>query len=106
VYVTCDLAIRLVPYWLARSGRAIADRTVLFELDGVGGGRWLQSTSAGRDVPDDATPDAYVEGTGYALASVACGRADADFTLYEGLMHVGGDTEVADAVIHSMRSYP
>jgi uncharacterized protein (TIGR03083 family) len=106
VHVTCDLAIRLVPYWLARSGRTVADRTVRFDLDGVGGGTWLQSTSAGRDVPDGATPDAYIEGTGYALASVASGRADADFTLYEGLLNLGGATDVADAVIHTMRSYP
>jgi hypothetical protein len=106
VFATCDLAIRLIPYWLPKSGYDdFGGRTVRFDLEGVGGGTWDQSTSP-RDASDRSQPDAYVRGYGYALASVAGGRADVDFTLYEGQLNTGGDVELATAVLHSIRSYP
>ena len=104
VFATCDLAIRLLPYWLARAERSFGDASVRFELDGVGAGVWHQSTSTG-DVPADKEPDAYIEASGYSLASVASGRADADWLLYEGLVTTGGDPELAEAVLQAIRSY-
>ena len=106
VFATCDLAVRLIPYWLPKSGHPdLRGKTVRFELEGVGAGTWHQATSPG-DEPGDGKPDAYVEGYGYALASVAGGRADPDFTLFEGQLNIGGDVELASAVLHSIRSYP
>ena len=103
VYATCDLAIRLLPYSLSRLGHDVGDVTVEFDLDGVGGGRWRQSTSTG-DAVAEGKPDVYVESSGYALASVASGRADVDVTLYEGLLRLGGDTELGETVVRSLRS--
>jgi len=37
---------------------------------------------------------------------VAGGRADADVCLYEGLLNTGGDTELAESVLHTLRSFP
>jgi uncharacterized protein (TIGR03083 family) len=106
IFATCDLGIRLIPYWLPRSGHeGLGGRIVQFELEGVGAGTWRQSTSAG-DSANEGKPNAYVEGYGYALASVAGGRADPDLTLYEGQLNIGGDVELATAVLHSIRSYP
>lgn len=103
VYATCDLAIRLLPYSLSRRGHDVGDATVEFDLDGVGGGRWHQSTST-RDAVAEGKPDVYVESSGYALASVAAGRAGVDVMLYEGLLRLGGNTELGETVVRSLRS--
>ena len=105
VFAACDLAIRLIPYWLPRNEDDLGQRAIRFDLEGVGGGTWVQSTTTG-DVEPGTEPDAYVEGTGYALASVAGGRADLELTLYEGLLNIGGDVDLATAVLRSTRSYP
>jgi uncharacterized protein (TIGR03083 family) len=106
VYAVNDLAVRLIPYALSLAGEDLAPAVVRIELDAVGGGTWLRSTAAGRDVGDDARPNALVEGDGYAFASVAGGRADVDVCLYEGLLLTGGDTAVAETVLRTLRSFP
>ena len=106
VYLVNDLAIRLIPYSLSLADRSLPGKVVRVELGGVGEGTWWASTDPGRDVPNDAAPDAYVEGDGYAFASVAGGRADVDVCLYEGLLLTGGDTELAEAVLRTLRSSP
>jgi uncharacterized protein (TIGR03083 family) len=106
IFTACDLAIRLIPYSLSLAGLAFPGKVVRVELEGVGEGTWLAATDAGRDVPEGATPDATIIGRGYAFASVAGGRADADVCLYEGLLNTGGDAELADAVLHTLRSFP
>jgi predicted lipid carrier protein YhbT len=79
---------------------------VKVSLQGVGGGAWVASTEAGAQAPEDAPPDALITGRGYAFASVAGGRADADVCLYEGLLNVGGDVELGEAVLRTLRSFP
>jgi uncharacterized protein (TIGR03083 family) len=106
VYLVNDLAIRLIPYSLSLSDRSRPGKIIRIELQSVGEGVWLASTDAGRDVPDDVRPDAYLEGDGYAFASVAGGRADVDVCLYEGLLLTGGDTELAESVLRTLRSTP
>lgn len=106
IYAVCDLAVRLIPYSLSLAGSSHPGKVVRIDLDGTGEGVWLASTDAGRDVPDGARPDAFITGLGYAFASAAGGRADADVCLYEGLLNTGGDVAVAEAVIRSLRSYP
>jgi uncharacterized protein (TIGR03083 family) len=106
IFTTCDLAIRLIPYSLSLAGLAFPGRVVRVELEGVGEGTWLAATDPGRDVPEGSAPDAKIIGRGYAFASVAGGRADADVCLYEGLLNTGGDAELGDAVLHTLRSYP
>jgi uncharacterized protein (TIGR03083 family) len=106
VLVVNDLAIRLIPYSLSLADQSWPGKAVRIELTGVGGGTWLRSTEAGRDPGDDATPDANIEGDGYAFASVAGGRADPDVCLYEGLLLIGGDPDLGQAVLRTLRSFP
>jgi uncharacterized protein (TIGR03083 family) len=106
IYVVNDLAIRLIPYALSLAGEDRGGKVIRVELDGVGEGTWMASTDPGRDVSDGSRPDAYVEGDGYAFASVAGGRADPEMCLYEGLLLTGGDTDLAEVVIRRLRSAP
>jgi uncharacterized protein (TIGR03083 family) len=101
-----DLAIRLIPYSLSLADLSFPGRVVKVSLQGVGGGAWVASTEAGAQAPEDAPPDALITGRGYAFASVAGGRADADVCLYEGLLNVGGDVELGEAVLRTLRSFP
>ena len=105
VYVVNDLAIRLIPYSLSLVGRSIPGKLVRVSLQGVGEGTWLVSTDPGREAPEGLTPDAEIIGRGHAYASVAGGRADADVCLYEGLLNIGGDVELGEAVLHTLRSF-
>jgi uncharacterized protein (TIGR03083 family) len=100
-----DLAIQLIPYALSRGGHSFADASVQIDLGGVGEGTWHQDVSPG-DLPSGKEPDAYINGEGYAFASVAGGRADPDFCLYEGLLNLGGDVELAEAVLRTLRAAP
>jgi uncharacterized protein (TIGR03083 family) len=106
IYLVNDLAIRLIPYSLSLAGEEWNAQTIRIELDGVGQGVWLASTDPGRDVPEGIRPDAFVEGNGYAFASVSGGRADVDVCLYEGLLGTGGDTELAETILRTLRSAP
>jgi uncharacterized protein (TIGR03083 family) len=106
VYLVNDLAVRLIPYALSLAGEDRAGKVVRIDLERVGGGLWNTATDPGRDVPETARPDAYIEGDGYAFASVAGGRADLDVCLYEGLLGTGGDTGLAETVLRTLRSAP
>jgi hypothetical protein len=100
-----DLAVQLIPYSLSREELTFADASVEIDLDGVGGGRWHQPADPGQ-LSAGKKPDAFIHGEGYAFASVAGSRADADFCLYEGVLNIGGDIELAEAVLHTLRSAP
>ncbi len=106
VYAVNDLAVRLIPYSLSLAGRSQRGRIIRISLEGVGEGTWLAGTDAGRQVPEGTRPHATIIGQGYAFASVAGGRADADVCLYEGLLNTGGDAELAESVLHTLRSFP
>jgi len=105
IHAVNDLAIRLIPYSLSRAGLSFGDKSVQIDLDGVGEGSWHRSTGAG-DVPPSEKPDAYIDGEGYAFASVAAGRADPDFCLYEGVLNIGGEVDLAEAVLRTLRAAP
>lgn len=105
IYTVNDFAIRLIPYSLSLADISHGDKTVRIELQEAGEGTWLQSTGTG-DAPKGADPDAYIVGEGYAFASVAGGRADADFCLYEGVLNIGGDIELAEDVLNTLRAWP
>lgn len=105
VYAVNDLAIRLIPYCLSQAGLSFGDESVRIELEGVGEGVWHQSAGTA-EVASGKKPNAHVLGEGYAFASVAGGRADPDFCLYEGVINIGGDVELAEAVLRTLRSWP
>ena len=105
IHAVNDLAIRLIPYALSRAGLSFEEATIQVDLEGVGEGTWHQSATLG-ELPSGKKPDAYITGSGYAFASVAGERADPDFCLYEGELNLGGDTELADAVLRTLRAAP
>jgi uncharacterized protein (TIGR03083 family) len=105
IYAVNDLAIRLIPYVLSQAGFSFGEKSVQIDLDGVGEGSWHQSTGPA-DLPAGKKPDAYIDGEGYAFASVSGARADADFCLYEGVLNIGGEIAVAEAVLRTLRSWP
>ena len=105
IYAVNDLAIRLVPYALSRADLSFADASVQVQLDGVGEGTWHQTVTTG-ELPTGKKPDAYITGSGYAFASVAGERADPDFCLYEGVLNLGGNMELAEAVLRTLRAAP
>jgi uncharacterized protein (TIGR03083 family) len=105
IYALNDLAIRMIPYALSLEGHSFPGRSVRIELEGVGEGRWHQGLEAGKTPSEGKRPDAYIEGRGYEFASVAAKRADPDAALYEGVIQTGGDLEIAEAVLRSLRSF-
>jgi uncharacterized protein (TIGR03083 family) len=105
IYCLNDLAIRLIPYGLGLRGERHPDRTIRVELEGVGEGEWTASLSPGES-PPAGRPDAYISGRGHAFASVAAGRADPDVCLYEGILLVGGDVALGEAVLRALRAFP
>ncbi|HJV04656.1 MAG TPA: maleylpyruvate isomerase family mycothiol-dependent enzyme [Actinomycetota bacterium] len=105
IYVLNDLAIRMIPYALSQEGHSFPGRSVQIELEGVGEGRWHQGLEAGKTPAEGKRPDAYIEGRGYEFASVAAKRADPDTALYEGVIQTGGDLEIAEAILRSLRSF-
>jgi uncharacterized protein (TIGR03083 family) len=107
IYVVNELAIRMLPYSLSLAGHSFPGVVVQIDLEAEGEGSWRRRLDASiEEPPEGGRPDAYIIGRGYAFASVATGRADADVCLYEGLLNVGGRTEIAEAVLRSLRSYP
>jgi uncharacterized protein (TIGR03083 family) len=106
IYLTNDLAIRMLPWAFAREGVSGAGRSVRIDLEGAGGGSWRRHLGAG-EVPDDgAKPDAFIEGRGLAFAKVAGRRSAADVALDEGTLVTGGDEALCEAILELIRAYP
>ena len=100
-----DLAVRLIPYSLGLAGLSFKGKSVSIDLEAVGEGSWHQGLEAGYEPPKDKKPDAMIIGRAHAFALVASRRADVDLCLYDGILNTGGDREIADAVLHSLRAF-
>jgi uncharacterized protein (TIGR03083 family) len=103
MYCVNDLAVRMLPYALSREGRSFPGRSIEVKLEGPGEGTWHQGLEAG--VPAGTKPDAYIHGRSHAFASVANRRADADVVLYEGLLNIGGNMEIARTCLSVLRRF-
>jgi uncharacterized protein (TIGR03083 family) len=106
IFCVNDLAVRLIPYGLSLKGVSFPDQSVAIQLTGVGEGKWHQGLAARYEPPDGKRPDAMISGRGHAFAEVAAGRADADLCLYDGVLLLGGDVELAETVLKSLRTSP
>lgn len=106
VFLTNDLAIRMLPWALSRAGLDFPGRSVRIDLQGAGGGSWHRSLEPGRVPSEDDKPDAFIEGRAHAFALVGGRRASADGYLDDGNLVVGGDEKLAFGVLEHIRAYP
>ncbi|HXF36831.1 MAG TPA: maleylpyruvate isomerase family mycothiol-dependent enzyme [Actinomycetota bacterium] len=106
IFLTNDLAIRMLPWALSLAGLAFPGRSVLVELEGAGGGRWHWGLGV-REVPaEDEKPDAFIVGRAHPFALVAARRASADRFLDDGQLAVGGDEDLALTILEHIRVSP
>lgn len=105
VYLTNDMAVRMLPYSLARAGLSFPGRSVRVDLEGVGEGTWHWGLSAGEAPREDEKPDAFIQGRGLAFALVAGRRHDASVFMDEGNLVVGGDEDLALAILSNLHAF-
>jgi len=105
IYCVNELAVRLIPYSLGLAGLSYPGRSVRIELEAVGGGSWHYGL-APRETPDPKRkPDCVIEGRGYPFALAAGRRAPADYYLSEGVLQIGGDEDIGEAVLANLRAF-
>lgn len=105
VYLTNDLAIRMLPFSLGQAGLSFPGRTVQVELEGVGGGTWHWGLAPRETPAADKKADAYIAGRATAFALVAARRHPAETFLDEGELVVGGDEELALTLLQQLRAF-
>jgi hypothetical protein len=106
VYLTIDLAVRMLPWALGQIGVDLSGRSVQVDVSGAGEGSWHWGLGVG-EVPDpDRKPDALILGRAPQFALVAGKRLSPDDVLAAGTVVLGGDVDVADLILRTIRAYP
>lgn len=105
LYLTNDMAIRMLPWSLGQVGLSFAGATIQVELEGVGEGTWHWGLSPGDAPPEDKKPDAFIDGRGLAFALTAGRRVPAQAFLDDGNLVVGGDEALAVVVLEHLRAF-
>jgi len=106
VWLTIDLGVRMLPWALEQAGHDLAGRSVRIDVSGPGVGTWHWGLGADEMPEPDAAPDAVIAGRAPQAALVAGRRLDPDDALHSGALVVGGDADLADLVLHTIRAYP
>jgi uncharacterized protein (TIGR03083 family) len=105
IFCVNDLAIRTIPYALSLAGLSFPGKSVLVELQAVGGGTWHWGLAPGERPSADKVPDAVIDGRAHAFAMVAGRRIPAEFYLAEGVLQTGGDDMLAETVLLHLRAF-
>jgi uncharacterized protein (TIGR03083 family) len=105
VYLTNDLAIRMLPFSLGQAGLSFPGRSVQVDLEGVGEGSWHWGLAPRETPAGDKKPDAFIDGRAIAFALVAARRHAAETFLDEGELVVGGDEELALTLLQHLRAF-
>jgi uncharacterized protein (TIGR03083 family) len=106
VHLTIDLGVRMLPWALGQIGLDLRGQSVQIDVSGTGEGSWHWGLGVG-DVPDpDRKPDALIVGRAPQFALVAGKRLDPDEVLASGNVVLGGDVELADLLLRTIRAYP
>lgn len=105
IHLTCDLGIRMLPYALGLAGLTFPGRSVRIDLSGMGYGSWHWGLAPRESPAEDHKPDAWIEGRALAFALVAGRRVSADAFLDDGNLVIGGDEDLAVAVLTHVRAY-
>ncbi len=106
VYLTIDLAVRMLPWSLGRAGHDLSGLSVKVDVEGAGEGSWHWGLGSGEVPAGRKKPDATISGRAPQLALVAGQRLKPDDALLSGAVVLGGDREVADLVLRNLRAYP
>lgn len=105
VYLTNDLAIRMLPFSLGQAGLSFPGRSVQVELEGIGGGTWHWGLAPRETPAADKKADAYIAGRATAFALIAARRHPAETFLDEGELVVGGNEELALTLLQHLRAF-
>ncbi|HEX6230688.1 MAG TPA: maleylpyruvate isomerase N-terminal domain-containing protein [Actinomycetota bacterium] len=105
VYLANDMGIRMLPYALGLAGLSFPGRSLRVDLEGVGGGSWHRGLAPRESPAQDQKPDAFVEGRATAFALVAGRRRPAEAFLDDGNLVMGGDEDIALAVLRHVRAF-
>lgn len=106
IWLTNDYAIRSIPRTLSQTGQEYWGLSVRVDLEGIGGGRWNQRLSSGPEPDPTRRPDVVIEAAGHAFALVVGRRISADVFLENGQMRLGGNEEIAYAILEHIRTWP
>jgi uncharacterized protein (TIGR03083 family) len=105
IYLTIDMAVRMLPWAIAQAGLDLRGHTIEVDVIGAGQGLWRWGLGPG-EVPDpDAKADAWILGRAPQLALVAARRLPAEDVLDSGIVVLGGDVELAEIVLRTMRAF-
>ena len=96
----------MLPWALGEAGHDLSGRSVLIDVDGAGGGVWHWGLGAGEVPPPDKKPDALLTGRATQLALVAGKRLDPDAVLDSGNVVAGGNAELGELVVRTIRAFP
>jgi uncharacterized protein (TIGR03083 family) len=105
VHLTCDMGVRMLPYALGLAGLSFPGASVQVDLSGMGSGSWHWGLSPRESPAEDKEPDAWIEGRAVAFAMVAGRRVAAGSFLDDGNLVIGGNEELALAVLEHLRAY-
>ena len=105
VFLTNDLAIRMLPYSLGQAGISLPGRSIQVDLEGVGGGSWHWGLAPRESPPAKKKADAFVQGRATAFALSAGRRVPAGAYLDDGNLVIGGDEGIAVAVLEHLRAF-
>ena len=105
VHLTCDMGVRMLPYALGLAGLSFPGASVRVDLSGMGEGTWHWGLSPRESPAEDKKPDAWIEGRALAFALVAARRVPAEASLDDGNLVIGGNEDLASAVLRHIRAY-
>jgi uncharacterized protein (TIGR03083 family) len=106
VHLTIDLAVRMLPWALGQIGVDLRGRSVQVDVSGAGEGSWHWGLGVGEVPEPDRKPDALILGRAPQFALVAGKRLSPDEVLASGAVVLGGDVDIADLILRTIRAYP
>jgi uncharacterized protein (TIGR03083 family) len=106
IFLTVDMGVRMLPWTLGEARIDLQGASVQIDLEGAGGGSWHWGLGAGESPPPDKKPDAFIQGRAPQFALLAAHRLSVDDVLDPGNVVLGGDADIAEAVVRHIRAYP
>jgi uncharacterized protein (TIGR03083 family) len=106
IYLTVDMAVRMLPWSLGRAGLDLSGLSVKVSLEGAGQGSWHWGLGSGEVPRRGGKADAQLSGRAPQLALVAGQRLKVDDVLFSGNVVLGGDRELSELVLRTLRAFP